>query len=99
MKGVKYDGEKPRWDLLPLSTLEGAVKVLTFGAQKYADDNWKIVENAEKRYHSALMRHLVAYFNGETIDPESGLSHLDHVICNLVFLKWFEMQSKNPKVL
>ncbi len=93
-KGVKYDDKKPRWDLLPLELVEGIVKVLTFGAQKYQDDNWQHVDNAEKRYFAALMRHLTAYQSGETVDDEFGLSHLDHAACNLIFLRYFE-KNKN----
>ena len=36
------------------------------------------------------MRHLVEYKEGTKIDNESKLSHLDHALCCLLFLKWFE---------
>jgi hypothetical protein len=37
-------------------------------------------------YYDAALRHLMAWFDGETIDPESGLSHLAHVMacCNIL---------------
>jgi hypothetical protein len=35
-EGLKYDGEKPRMDLLDADHLENVAKVLTFGAKKYA---------------------------------------------------------------
>ena len=90
MEGVKYDGEKPRWCLVPLDALEDMVKVLTFGAKKYADDNWKKVPDAENRYMSALLRHITAYQRGEATDQESGLSHIAHAQCCLLFISWFE---------
>jgi len=34
--GTKLDAEKPRWELLPLSIIEGAVKVFGAGAAKSA---------------------------------------------------------------
>lgn len=84
--GMKFDGNKPDWALLPLNATEEVVKVLTYGAIKYAPDNWKKVPNAENRYFAAAMRHLVEHRRGEEIDPESGLPHLAHAICSLMFL-------------
>lgn len=94
-KGVKYDNDKPRWCLLPWDVIEEIVVILTFGANKYADDNWKVVPDAKNRYKSALMRHLKAYFCGEYIDPESGRHHLAHAGCCLVFLFWFELHPEH----
>lgn len=86
VEGVKHDGEKDRWDLLPLRAVRGVVKVLTFGARKYAPDNWRKVPDARPRYYAASMRHLAAWWEGEERDPESGLPHLAHAACCLLFL-------------
>jgi hypothetical protein len=88
--GLKFDTGKLRWDLLPIDCVEDAVKILTFGAEKYSANNWQNIEDGENRYFAALMRHLSASRQGEKIDPESGLSHLSHAMCNVVFLLWFE---------
>ena len=88
--GVKYDGEKPRWDLVHLDLIEDMAKVLTFGARKYADDNWIKVPGAKKRYLAAHLRHMTKYYEGEILDPESGLPHLDHADCCLHFIKYFQ---------
>lgn len=90
----KYDGGKPRWDLLPLGQVAKIVNVLTFGLKKYSEESWKKVDQAEKRYYAALMRHMDAWRNGEKIDSESGLSHLAHASCCLIFLMWF---ADNPQ--
>ena len=90
-KGVKYDGEKPRWDLLPFDAVEEVVKVLTAGANKYADDNWKHVRPFSRRYISALLRHLVARIKGEIYDPETGFRHTAHMGCCALFLIWGDM--------
>ena len=90
--GMKFDDEKPRWDLLPLDTVEEFVKVLTKGAEKYDDNNWKKVEG--RRYFSALLRHLKDHQRGEKNDPETGLSHLAHAGSNLIFLLWKEMNNE-----
>jgi Domain of unknown function (DUF5664) len=84
-KGIKYDGEKPRMDLLDAEALEGLAKVLTFGAQKYAANNWRNgIEYS--RLTAALLRHLMAIQRGEDVDPESGLPHVDHLGCCWMFL-------------
>jgi len=93
-KGMKFDNEKPMFDLLVPEFIEEVAKVMTLGAQKYAPNNWKYVEDAESRYLAALYRHLNAYHKGEKIDPESGLSHLAHIACNAMFLFWFDIQKR-----
>jgi hypothetical protein len=92
--GLKYDQDKIRYDLYPLAAYEGCTKVLTFGAKKYAPNGWKSVPDAENRYYAALIRHLNAqkdYLDsggvGLALDDESGLPHLDHAQCCLVFLR------------
>lgn len=84
--GVKDDGGKLRFDLIPPEVETALAEVLTFGANKYTDDGWRTVPNAEKRYTAALGRHLNAAKRGETFDPESNLTHLQHALCNLAFL-------------
>ena len=91
-EGLKYDQEKPMWDLLDLDLIEEVVKVLTFGAKKYDPYNWQKVPNREERYFAALMRHLTAYRRGEKNDPETGLSHLAHAGCCLMFLMNFQRE-------
>lgn len=89
----KFDGGKPMWDLLPFDQVGDIVDVLTHGAEKYAPDQWKEVEDATNRYFSALMRHLVAWRGGERIDKDSGLKHLAHAGCCLLFMMWLDDQS------
>ncbi len=86
MDGRKDDMGKSRFDLLPVSAVEQIVKVLNFGAQRYADDNWQKVPNLEARYYAALQRHLTAWRQGELVDEDSGLPHLAHAGCCLLFL-------------
>ena len=88
--GMKDDQQKARWDLLPLNPIAQIVDVLTFGASKYADNNWQHVKQPKDRYFAAAMRHLYAYREGERKDPESGLHHLAHAACCLIFLLWFD---------
>ena len=92
--GRKDDQEKNRLDLIEPEFIEGVGKVLTFGADKYEPNNWQKVEDAEDRYYAAALRHLMAWRKGEKTDSESGLSHLDHVACNIMFLQHFEREEK-----
>jgi hypothetical protein len=96
-EGVKYDGTKPRWSLLPNGAVNQIIEVLEFGAAKYAPDNWKKVDNGRQRYYDALMRHMEAWWNGEENDPESGLSHLAHAGCCLTFLIWIDRNEKKQQ--
>ncbi len=77
---------KPMWELLPMETIEDVVKVFTFGANKYAPNNWKNLENGKDRYYAAAMRHIVAWRKGERLDKETGLTHLSHALCDLVIV-------------
>jgi hypothetical protein len=90
LEGVKHDVEKERWDLLPVSSVRDVVRVLGFGAAKYSVDNWQKVPDARRRYYAAALRHLVAWWDGERLDPESRLPHLAHAACCVLFLMWFE---------
>ena len=84
-EGAKHDTGKPRWSLMPWSALAQVLRVLEHGAEKYAPDNWRRVEPAE-RYWDAAMRHLVAWRLGQFIDGDSGLPTLAHATCCMLFL-------------
>jgi hypothetical protein len=93
-KGIKYDSDKIRMDLLPFEALEAVAKVLTFGAKKYDENGWQKVDCAERRYTAALLRHLVAIQCDERFDAESGLLHAAHMATNALFVLWFEIQKE-----
>ena len=93
--GRKFDAGKLDYTLVPWGGLEEIVKVLEFGARKYARDNWQQVEGGMQRYQAAAFRHLIAYNQGEKVDAETGLSHLAHAGCCLLFLLSLEKQNGN----
>lgn len=91
--GRKYDEKKNRLDLLPVDVLEEVAKVMTFGATKYGDYNWAS-GIAYHRCYGACLRHLFAWWRNEELDPETGISHLAHAICNLLFLLSYTLNKK-----
>lgn len=88
-RGVKYDDHKPPMSLLSRVALEAAARVLAFGAKKYDAWNWSN-GIAYSRVVSALIRHALAYADGEQFDPETGESHMAHVMCCAMFLLDYE---------
>lgn len=96
-QGRKDDHDKMQWDLLPWNEVEEIVDVLTFGAKKYSAWNWLKVPNGKSRYFAAAMRHLMAYWKGELKDPESGISHIAHAQCCLLFLAYKENEVTDVK--
>jgi hypothetical protein len=86
---LKFDGGKLPLHLLSTEAMNQTAAVLAFGAQKYAEHNWRN-GFAWSRPLSAAMRHITAFNAGEDTDPESGLSHLAHAACCIMFLLEFE---------
>lgn len=84
-EGIKYDGGKPRVDLIPGCSLTDAGIVFAYGAAKYAPDNWR-KGYAWSRIIGAALRHILAFKEGEDNDPESGLTHIGHALCCLMIL-------------
>lgn len=84
-EGKKFDAGKLPWHLLPGDAVEEVVRVLQFGAGKYGERNWER-GMAWSRPFAAAMRHLWAWWRGDDSDPETGLSHLAHALCCIMFL-------------
>lgn len=84
-EGTKYDDDRLRADLWSITALEETAKVLTYGAEKYEVYNWaKGIKYS--RVYGALLRHLWAWWRREENDAETGLNHLAHAMCCLMFL-------------
>ena len=92
-QNAKADAGKPRPSLVPVSLISAVTAIREYGCKKYHDpENWRQVE--PQRYRDALYRHMLAYFDGEKFDEESGLPHLWHAACNIAFLiemEWEEV--------
>jgi hypothetical protein len=86
---IKFDQDKLPLHLLSTEAMNQTAAVLAFGAQKYAEHNWRN-GFTWSRPLAAAMRHITAFNAGEDKDPESGLSHLAHAACCIMFLLEFE---------
>jgi hypothetical protein len=93
-KGVKFDGEKTPCELLSPIALMATAEVLKIGAKKYSPNNWR---GGFKwtRIVGACLRHLYAFMRGEDLDLESGLPHIDHLACEVMFLQEFYRTKKD----
>lgn len=96
LPGMKFDGGKIRYELLPPEVLFHLAAIYTFGALKYKDDNWKTIKDGLKRGVGSLIRHVEAYRRGEYLDPDSGVPHLACVMAQASFLLW-RQRGRNPR--
>lgn len=85
LSAKKHDLGKPPISMISRTALEAEAYALAFGAQKYDAYNWRKGFKWSRLIDSA-MRHLIAFNDGEDLDPESGLTHLAHARCCLAFL-------------
>lgn len=92
---AKADNGKPGFELLPVWLLDDVNLVLRHGAKKYKVLNWQKTDGfLYSRCYNALLRHMFAWWRGRDIDPESGISHLAHAMCNLIFLMYHHKITK-----
>jgi hypothetical protein len=83
--GKKYDGDKPDLSIVPRSALEGMARAFMVGEKKYGRYNFT-KGFASHRLISACLRHVVAWQDGESLDPETGNHHLWHALASLAML-------------
>jgi len=57
------------------------------GAAKYGRHNYRVVGVQSSVYYDATMRHLMDWWEGVDIDPDSGLHHITKAIASLVVLR------------
>jgi hypothetical protein len=91
--GMRFNAGKARWDLLPIGALSELVNVFTYGAKKYAPNNWRKGLKFSDTM-AALDRHWAAWKTGEDRDSESGCHHLAHVAWNAFALLEFYLMGR-----
>jgi len=86
-KGGKQSTVQFRCDLLPpLAVLEVA-KVLKQGAEKYAINNWKLIDVNDHINHAMI--HAFAFLNGDTSDD-----HLSHAACRMLMALQMKLEEQ-----
>ena len=64
------------------------------GGRKYGRHNYRVIGVRTSVYYDAAMRHLNAFWEGEDIDPDSGLPHVIKAIASLAVLRDAQMNDK-----
>lgn len=72
---------------MPAPVLLEAGLVKLHGDLKYGRYNWREAGVRGSVYYDAAFRHLAAWWEGEDLDPDSGISHLAHAITGLAVLR------------
>lgn len=77
---------------VPMSTVPGPVMMevglaMLEGARKYGRHNYRAYGARGSVYYDAAMRHILAWWEGQDIDPDSGLSHISKCIATLVVMR------------
>lgn len=80
-KALRYNEDKESMALIAPNAILTLGAVYTYGAEKYAPDNWRKGLSHRECISSAL-RHIFKWLAGETADAESGLHHLAHAAWN-----------------
>ena len=87
-------GVKPEiYSTIPYPALRAVAEVYYYGAEKYDDEEvgpynfWRGYEWSKN--YNAMMRHILAFWNGEDLDPESDLPHMAHAVWHGLALLFF----------
>lgn len=82
----QYGDRKVPVQLVPPAALAYIALGTREGAKKYGAYNWRETRVESMTYIGAILRHLMAYLDGEDIDPESGNPHLAHLMASAAIL-------------
>ena len=85
---------KPSYAAVPVPVLYEIGAALTEGARKYGGYNWRVAGVRTSVYIDATRRHLDSFWEGEDIDPDSGLSHITKAIASLTVFRDAMIQGK-----
>ncbi len=78
---------KVPFSTIPAPVLAEVGLALLEGAIKYRRHNYRVAGVRASVYYDACLRHLMAWWEGEDIDPDSGLSHVTKAIAGLMVIR------------
>lgn len=82
-----YGDPKPSIHTIPMAVMVEVAEVMRGGAGKYGVRNWRKQPIKASTYYSAIFRHLVQWYEDvESVDADSGRSHLAHIIANAMLV-------------
>jgi hypothetical protein len=79
--------KKTPFHVVPIRVLWDVAEAMGEGARKYGPFNYRKAGVVYSTYFASTCRHLFAWYEGEDIDRESGLNHIDKAIAGLLVLK------------
>ena len=87
--------KKPRlYSNLPANVSKEISVAMMEGARKYGRHNYRVAGVRASVYFDACIDHLNAFWEGETIDPDSGLHHITKALSCLYVLRDAQMNNK-----
>jgi len=89
----RFNEGKPQWTLMDSDAMLPMISVLAYGKKKYDRDNWKKACPKRLDLMDSLQRHAMKIIAGESVDPESGLPHIGHLMCNAMFYSYWEQKT------
>lgn len=78
---------KVPFSVVPAPVLGELALALLEGARKYGRHNYRVAGVRASVYYDAALRHLMAWWEGQDLDPDSGLSHVTKAIASLTVLR------------
>ena len=95
-EALRFNETKPNYAQLPLDLLDGAARVMDYGAKKYTPGNYRKGYTDLDSPLASLIRHVVSLqqsihqedLNGSkgALLDESGFAHIHHVITSALLL-------------
>jgi hypothetical protein len=86
---------KPPLHCIPAHVLFEVGMGMFEGGWKYREANYRVIGVRASIYYDAAMRHLIAWWEGEDIDPASKIHHISKVMSCLAVLRDCQMQAEN----
>lgn len=90
---LRFNEGKPKWTLVHFESLIPLVRVLEYGAKKYAPYNWQ-KPMSRMDILDSMQRHMAKLIDGEENDEESGLPHVGHILANAMFYSFHVTNKK-----
>jgi Domain of unknown function (DUF5664) len=79
---------------VPANVLAEVGVAMLEGASKYGRHNYRAVGVRGSVYYDGTMRHLMDWWEGQDLDPDSGMSHITKAITSLIVLRDAMIQGK-----